>query len=283
MLIMFVNNLHVSKRSAVFLQQFFSFRKQSASAVPDSKIENELLNNQEHESHSENISGPLYRDHIPTSFLQKALLTIGSSVLCITDPFRHDMIAVFGETTGYASAKQIREKMLNDPEGSTILNDKPRINSNTLDYKFLATLPHGTLGQAYLAFLKDNNVTPDSRRQVHFVDDPDLAYVIQRYREVHDLNHTLLGMPTNMLGEVAVKWIEAMQLGLPMCVSAALLGPVRLRKKQREKYLKYYLPWAVNCGYEAKFLMNVYFEKRWEQDVYELRRELNIPDFPVEC
>lgn len=25
--------------------------------------------------------------------------------------------------------------------------------------------------------------------------------MIQRYREVHDLMHTLLGMPTNMLGE----------------------------------------------------------------------------------
>ena len=35
-----------------------------------------------------------------------------------------------------------------------------------------------------------------------FVDDEELAYVIQRYREVHDLMHTLLGMPTNMLGEL---------------------------------------------------------------------------------
>lgn len=34
-----------------------------------------------------------------------------------------------------------------------------------------------------------------------FVDDEELAYVIQRYREVHDVMHTLLGMPTNMLGE----------------------------------------------------------------------------------
>jgi hypothetical protein len=43
-------------------------------------------------------------------------------------------------------------------------------------------------------------VTPDSRSQVQFVDDVELAYVVQRYREVHDLFHTVLGMPTNMLG-----------------------------------------------------------------------------------
>ena len=42
------------------------------------------------------------------------------------------------------------------------------------------------------------DVTPDSRRDVVFVDDTDLAYVMQRYREVHDLMHTLLGMPTNI-------------------------------------------------------------------------------------
>lgn len=43
-------------------------------------------------------------------------------------------------------------------------------------------------------------MTPDSRADVKFVDDEELAYVMQRYREVHDLLHTLLGMPTNMLG-----------------------------------------------------------------------------------
>ncbi|GFT07269.1 ubiquinone biosynthesis protein COQ4 homolog, mitochondrial [Nephila pilipes] len=278
---MFVNNLHVSKRCVAFIQRFTGCRKLSASSKNEISAKH-LSDQQEHQKFSENISKPLYNDHIPTSLVQKTLLTLGSSVLCITDPFRHDMIAVLGETTGYTSAKQIREKMLNDPEGNAILNDKPRINSNTLDYKFLASLPHGTLGHAYLTFLKDNNVTPDTRRPVHFVDDFNLAYIIQRYREVHDLNHALLGMPTNMLGEVAVKWIEAMQTGLPMCVAGALLGPIRLRKKQREKYLKYYLPWAVNCGDQAKFLMNVYFEKRWQQDVNELRRELNIPDFPIE-
>lgn len=49
------------------------------------------------------------------------------------------------------------------------------------------------------------SVTPDSRTQVRFVDDEELAYVMLRYREVHDLMHTLLGMPTNMLGESALQ------------------------------------------------------------------------------
>lgn len=47
------------------------------------------------------------------------------------------------------------------------------------------------------------NVSPDTRLPVRFVDDADLAYVMQRYRETHDLVHTLLGCPTNMLGIIA--------------------------------------------------------------------------------
>lgn len=52
------------------------------------------------------------------------------------------------------------------------------------------------------------HVTPDSRADVKFVDNEELAYVMQRYREVHDLLHTLLGMPTNMLGESGFLWFE---------------------------------------------------------------------------
>lgn len=64
-----------------------------------------------------------------------------------------------------------------------------------------------------------------------FVDDPEMAYVMTRYRETHDLYHTVLTMPTNMLGEITVKWVEALQTGLPMCAAGAFFGPVRLGPK----------------------------------------------------
>lgn len=80
-------------------------------------------------------------------------------------------------------------------------------------------------------FLPPQQVTPDSRMSVRFIEDPELAYVMTRYRECHDLIHTVLGMPTNMLGEVTVKWIEAMNIGLPMCYGGAVFGALRLRPK----------------------------------------------------
>lgn len=74
-------------------------------------------------------------------------------------------------------------------------------------------------------------VSPDDRLPVQFVNDTELAYVMQRYREVHDIFHAVLLMPTTMLGEVSVKWVEGLQIRLPMCVTGAIFGASRLRPR----------------------------------------------------
>lgn len=224
---------------------------------------------------------PLYKYHIPTNSFQKVVLSVGAAAAALLDPRRADMVAVLGETTGYAALSKLFSSMIQDTEGQQILLDKPRINSSILNLNELAKLPEGTLGHAYIRFLEDNQVTPDSRLPVQFVDEPELAYIMQRYREAHDLFHTVLGMPTNMLGEVTVKWIEGIQTGLPMCIGGAIFGPLRFKPKQRQKYISTYLPWAIRVGKSSKLLMNVYFEKRWEQSLAELRQELSIEEPPI--
>ena len=131
-------------------------------------------------------------------------------------------------------------------------------------------------------FNAKHKISPDTRATVQFVDDPELAYVMQRYREVHDLLHAVLDMPTDMVGEVAVKWVEALQFGLPMAVGGALLGPARFaaRPAQVKRYEEEYRPWAVKVGTRSRFLLNVYYEMRWEQDIQDLRREMRIPKRP---
>ncbi|KAG5865054.1 hypothetical protein JTB14_020178 [Gonioctena quinquepunctata] len=191
------------------------------------------------------------------------------------------MIACLGETTGEYAAKYMLKRMRDSQEGSQILDERPRINSSTVNMEHLANLPDGTLGKTYSNFLEKNRVTPDSRLPVQFIDDIELAYVIQRYREVHDLIHTVLQMPTNMLGEVTVKWVEAIQTTLPMCIGGAVFGPVRLKPKHRQLYLNYYLPWALKTGANAEFLLNIYFEKRWEQPLDEFYTEVNIKPLEI--
>ena len=141
----------------------------------------------------------LYRHHIPTSAFQKLFLAGGSALVGLADPWRADMVAVSGEVTAsLASLKNIQEKMLADQEGRAVLLARPRITSSILPE--LAALPPNTLGYHYQAFMAKQEITPDSRAEVSFVDCPDLAYVMTRYRETHDLTHCILGMPTTMVG-----------------------------------------------------------------------------------
>jgi ubiquinone biosynthesis protein Coq4 len=73
-------------------------------------------------------------------------------------------------------------------------------------------------------------------------------------------------------GEVVVKWIEGIQTGLPMCVTGGIFGATRLRPKQRAKYVTDYLPWAIQVGFTARPLLHIYFEQRWDDSIYELRK-----------
>ena len=47
-------------------------------------------------------------------------------------------------------------------------------------------------------------------------------------------------------------------------------------RRQRHLYLNYHLPWAIQTGKNAKFLLGVYFEERWEQPLDEFHEEMNI-------
>ncbi|XP_038208881.1 ubiquinone biosynthesis protein COQ4 homolog, mitochondrial-like [Zerene cesonia] len=215
-------------------------------------------------------------NYIPHTNFQRTLLSVGSAVVALLNPHRGDMIACLGEVTGSQAIRYMRQKMLETNEGAEILQEMPRINSKTVCFETLSHLPENTLGRVYADFMQNNNITADSRLPVQFIDDPELAYVIQRYREVHDLVHATLYMKTSMLGEVTVKWVEGIQTKLPMCIGGGIWGAARLKPKHRNLYLKYYLPWAIHTGNNAKFMQGIYYEKRWEQDINDFHKEMNI-------
>lgn len=61
-----------------------------------------------------------------------------------------------------------------------------------------------------------------------------------------------------------------------MTAMAAAFGHLRLSQKRRARLFREYVPWAIKCGSSAQSLITVYWEKRWEQDVGELKKELGI-------
>ncbi|KAI8097557.1 ubiquinone biosynthesis protein Coq4 [Halteromyces radiatus] len=236
-------------------------------------------------SEASSYQQPIYNGHIPISGIERTVLTVGSAITALRDPLRGDMVATLGETTGKVFLKRMRDGMLSTTTGRQILRERPSINTNTLDFTLLRQeCEPGTFGHAYISWLDEQGVTPDTRLPVHFVDDEELAYVMQRYREIHDFFHTLTGLGVTVEEELALKWFEWTHTGLPMTMLSSIFGPLRLSWTERYRLYGTFVPWALQCAASCSPLMNVYYERHFYTPLDQFRQELGIipaPPFPA--
>ncbi|ORY47690.1 ubiquinone biosynthesis protein COQ4-like protein, mitochondrial [Rhizoclosmatium globosum] len=188
------------------------------------------------------------------------------------------MVAALGELTGSCAVQRMRSRMALDPTGRRLLRDRPLINTSTVNLQRLREMPKHTLGRAYVNFCDVESVGPDTRTPVKYMPEADeeLKYVMLRYRQVHDMFHVLTGLGTSLEEEIAVKWFELAQTGLPMTLLSGVLGPLRLNSADRKLLFTQHVPWLVQCGANSKFLMNVYYEEIWEKSMDDVRKELGI-------
>lgn len=219
---------------------------------------------------------PNYPGHVPLNFIERGALAIGSAFGSLIDPYRHDLIASLGEATAKPYfVTRLRHAMISHPTGRRILRDKPRITSKSLSLEKLRQLPENTVGRAYAAWLDSEGVTPDTRDPVRYIDDPEEAYVMQRYREIHDFIHAITGLPIIIEGELAVKAFEFANTVLPM-TGLSLAAIVRLKPVERKRFFEVYGPWAMANGLKAEEMLNVYWEEELETDADELRARHGI-------
>lgn len=187
-----------------------------------------------------------------------------------------DLIAALGEATATPYfIYRLRDAMLASPTGRRILQDRPRITSETLSMEYLRSLPKNTVGRAYVDWLDREGVSPDTRDTVRYIDDEECAYVMQRYRECHDFFHAITGLPIMIEGEIAVKAFEFANTLLPM-TGLSLFAVTKLKPAERRRFFTIYGPWAVRNGLRAEEMLNVYWEEQLERDADELRAELGI-------
>lgn len=222
-----------------------------------------------------------YTGHVPLYNYERFFMFLGSSIGSFFHPERNEFIVGLGESTAIPSVlNTLRKTMLCDAVGRRILRDRPRITSTSLDLEYLRLLPSNTIGRTYITWLDREGVSPDTRVQVRYIEDPELAYIFQRYRECHDFYHSITGLPIIIEGEIAVKVFEYMNIGIPMSGLGALFAPLRLKPSQKERLYNIYYPWAFNAGLNSKPLINVYWEEILEKDIDEFREEMNIQQPP---
>ncbi|KAF2076021.1 hypothetical protein CYY_002681 [Polysphondylium violaceum] len=218
------------------------------------------------------------KNKIQNNLFQKVLLTFGSAIVAFHNPARGDMVATLGEVTGGCAIKKIKENMKSDPIGREILLTRPRILESTYPAN-LHLLPETTFGGAYYKWMKGHGFSPDERTQVRMIEDDEDAYVMQRYREVHDFWHVLSGIDISVHGEIAVKWLEMIQTGLPSTALSSFVGPLSVSWQDKKELINDMIPWAIRCGRNCKPLMNIKYEDYWETDLNEFRKILNFEPY----
>ena len=80
----------------------------------------------------------------------------------------------------------------------------------TWNQEKMLALPTDTFGYHYAKWMQSFGYSADERPVAKFVPDIELAYILQRYKEVHDTCHVLLNYNTSVEEEIAVKWFEMM-------------------------------------------------------------------------
>lgn len=208
-------------------------------------------------------------------------------------------MAAVGEVTGSYALSKILVAMEKNDVGRRILVERPLVD-DTVAKRALKLLEHHnqnieqqqsnniTFGAAYATFLQTHDFHPNERSKIRYISDPNLSYVMTRYRQSHDYWHVLTGLPPTVLGELALKWLELLQTGLPLAALSATGGAMgvtsnnMLSNTEKEILWDVYFPWAIRVGSTMKenALMCTYYEEELETELNVLRERMGIEEAP---
>jgi ubiquinone biosynthesis protein COQ4 len=182
------------------------------------------------------------------------------------------------EITGRPRYRRLLAEMAATPEGRRLLAERPELSSDHVDYDRLRALPASTLGGAYARHLDDNKLTADYQAAAtRHVDDPDMAYLMRRFRQTHDVWHALMGIGITGHEEVLTHWFSYGQLRLPVSALIMVFGTMKhMLLERRWDAVRHSLMEAYRSGRDADPLLSVYWEDLWEQPLDEVRARYHV-------
>ncbi len=159
-----------------------------------------------------------------------------------------------------------------------IMVKRPEIDDEHVDLDALRRLPADTLGGAYVRHLDRNDlalyVSPTSPEHV---DDPEIRYLIHRYRQVHDIWHVLLGLGTRGHEEVLLHAFVLGHLRLPISALVVMFGTLKhMILEARWAALRHALLASYRSGRRASPLLMVTWEELWSRPLDDVRRQFGV-------
>ncbi len=182
------------------------------------------------------------------------------------------------EITGRPSYRRLLDEMRRDAEGQRLLAERPELSSDFIDYDALRRMPETTLGGKYVRHLDGNKITADYQAaQTRHVDDPDMAYLMRRFRQTHDVWHALLDLGITGHEEVVIHAFSWGQMRLPVSAMVVAFGSMKhIVLERRWGALRHSLLEAYEVGRDAKPLIKVCWEDLWAEPLDTVRARYNV-------
>jgi len=182
------------------------------------------------------------------------------------------------EITGRPRFRALLAEMQSTAEGQRLLDERPELSSELVDYDALRALPAETFGGAYVRHLDTNGITADYQAAAtRHVDDPDIAYLMRRFRQTHDVWHALLGLGIAGHEEVIIHAFSYGQLRLPVSALIMVFGTMKhIVLERRWGALRHSMLDAYRAGRDAQPLMPVYWEDQWEEPLDDVRDRCGV-------
>ncbi len=203
-------------------------------------------------------------------------LVVRAIARVLADSERTDEIHVVEEVTSRPIFRRWLETR--SAELQDLMERRPELASDRVDYDALRELPETTLGGAYIKHLDQNGLSADSQAtQTHYCDDPEISYLVRRFRQTHDVWHTLTGLGVQGHEEVIIHAFSMGQLNLPVSYLVVVFGTLKhIVLEKRWPALQKGLRQAYDAGKNASALIPVIWEDHWNEPLDEVRLKFGV-------
>jgi ubiquinone biosynthesis protein COQ4 len=165
------------------------------------------------------------------------------------------------------------------PAGRGLLASKATIDTRSVDFAALATLPEGTLGREYQGFLAARGLEPFGPSEI-MPASADIAWLSTRMRQAHDVWHVVTGYDSDVAGELELQAFSYAQTDTPFSLLITVLGTLKARFKSEDRDLQATISARVMAAYRrgrrAADFVPVAWEELWTRPLAEVRQLMGV-------
>jgi ubiquinone biosynthesis protein COQ4 len=185
------------------------------------------------------------------------------------------------------SFERLFQRVLADPMGARVLNERRNLLPLLQDRDGLRSLPAGTLGREYARFLDNEGISAEGLVEASEGEEDDSVFLddrarvlSMRLRDMHDLWHVVTGYQRDLFGEGALLAFSYAQTRNPGIAFIVVMAAIRRWREGHSDAVR--LSWdAWRRGRSAKSFVAADWEGMLSLPLAEVRVLLNVED-PVE-